>query len=108
MEPPTANGKVCNALDPRIEATACRKEPSLAFASGGGTLVPRCEAALACGKDQRAEARMEPDGAGGQVVARQHGQPAPGWSAQEEMSAWDFLHAELVAGLEHCEVGLGP
>jgi hypothetical protein len=24
------------------------------------------------------------------------------------MSAWDFLHAELVAGLEHCEVGLGP
>jgi hypothetical protein len=51
---------------------------------------------------------MEPDGAGGQVVARQHGQPAPAWSDQEEMSAWDFLHAELVAGLEHCEVGLGP
>jgi hypothetical protein len=51
---------------------------------------------------------MEPGGAGGQVVVRQNDQPAPAWTVQEEMSAWDFLHPELVAGLEHCEMGLGP
>jgi hypothetical protein len=110
LEPPTAHARGCNALSPRIEATVCRKEPSPAFASGCGALVPRSEAALACGKGLRAEAAMreEPDGAGGQVEAQQHNQPAPGWSAQEEDSAWVFLRAELVAGLEHCEVGLGP
>ena len=54
------------------------------------------------------EEREEPDAAEGQGEARQHVQPAPVWTAQDEESAWVFVRAELVAGLDHCEVGLGP
>ena len=52
--------------------------------------------------------RVEPDGTEGQDEARQCVQPAPVWTAQDEESAWVFVRAELVAGLDHCEVGLGP
>jgi hypothetical protein len=52
--------------------------------------------------------RVEPDGAEGQEEARRHFQPAPEWAAQDEESAWVIVRAEMVAGLDHCEVGLGP
>ena len=88
----------------------CGLEPPTAHASGCGALVPRIEAALACSKDPRAEAtmRVEPDGTEGQDEARRHFQPAPDWAAQDEESAWVIIRAELVGGLDHCEVGLGP
>ena len=88
----------------------CGLEPPTAHASGCGALVQRFEAALACSKDQRAEATMreEPDGTEGLEEARRHFQPAPVWAAQDEESAWVIVRAELIAGLDHCEVGLGP
>ena len=109
-KPPTAHASGCGALVPRIKATACSKEPPPALASGCGALVPRFEAALACSKDQGAEATMreEPGGTEGLEEARRHFQPAPVWAAQEEEPAWVIVRAELIAGLDHCEVGLGP